>query len=120
MCLNNKDTHIKEIICEAIQDECIGHCNHPYCYKVDNIVDKLKQSKIIISPYSIGDTVYFITGIHNSLVKPAKVSEIYYGGENNFTFNVVTDNYVYFDLPLDEAYPTYEAAEKDLTKRRIR
>ena len=110
---------LEEVVCEAIQDDCIGHCNHPYCYKVNNIVTKLKQSNIIVSPYSIGDTVYFITGIHNSLVEPAKVSEIYYGGENNFTFNVVTDNCIYFDLPLDETYPTYEAAEKDLTKWRI-
>lgn len=37
---------LEEIICEAIQDDCIGHCNHPYCYKVTNIVAKLKENKI--------------------------------------------------------------------------
>lgn len=38
--------NLEEIICEAIQDDCIGHCNHPYCYKVNNIVAKLKENNV--------------------------------------------------------------------------
>ena len=31
-----------EIVCQAMQEkDCIGHCNYPPCYKVQNVVDEL-------------------------------------------------------------------------------
>lgn len=39
-------SNLEDIICEAIQDDCVRHCNHPYCYKVNNIVTKLKENNV--------------------------------------------------------------------------
>ena len=108
-------TKLEEIICEAIQDDCIGHCNHPYCYKVNNIVAKLKENKVIITPYSVGDTVYYISGIHGSLAKPARVEEIYYNG-CDFGLRLVSENNVYFDMPADKVYATEEDCLKHINK----
>jgi hypothetical protein len=101
---------LSEIICEAIQDDCIGHCNHPYCYKVNNIVDKLKENKVIITPYSVGDTVYYISG---RLAKPARVEEIYYNGYE-FALRLVSENNVYFDISAEEVYATKELCEQNI------
>lgn len=102
---------LEEIICEAIQDDCVGHCNHPYCHQVNNVVAKLKENNIILPPCGIGDTVYYITGIHGRLVKPAKVDEIIYNG-TDFTLSLVTDNNCYFDIASDRVHYTLEEAEK--------
>lgn len=104
-------SNLEEIICEAIQDDCIGHCNHPYCYKVTNIVNKLKENKVIITPCKVGDTVYYISGIHGRLVKPAKVDEIVYNG-TDFTLGLVSENNVYFDIPANRVHYTKESAEE--------
>lgn len=109
------DNELSEIICEAIQDDCIGYCNHPYCYKVTNIINKLKENKVIITPYSVGDTVYYITGIHGRLAKPARVEEIYYNG-SDFSLRLVSENNVYFDLPADKVYTTEENCLKHINK----
>ena len=101
---------LSEIICEAIQDDCIGHCNHPYCYKVNNIVAKLKENKIIITPHSVGDTVYYVSG---RLAKPAGVEEVYYNG-CDFALRVVSENNVYFDMTADEIYATKELCEQHI------
>lgn len=96
------EDRLSEIICEAIQDVCIGHCNHPYCYKVTNIVNKLKENKVIITPHSVGDNVYYIDG---RFAKPARVDEIYYNG-CDFSLRLVSENNVYFDMPADKVYAT--------------
>ena len=102
--------NLEEIICEAIQDDCIGHCNHPYCYKVNNIVSKLKENNVIITPYSVGDTVYYISG---RLAKPARVEEIYYNG-CDFSLRLVSENNVYFDMPADKVYATKYLCEQNI------
>ena len=107
------EDRLTQIICEAIQDDCIGHCNHPYCYKVNNIVAKLKENRVIITPYSVGDTVYYTAGIHGRLAKPARVDEIYYNG-CDFGFSLVSENNVYFDMPADKVYATEEACLKHI------
>lgn len=106
-------SNLEEVVCEAIQDECIGHCNHPYCNKVNNIVAKLKENNVIITPYSVGDTVYYITGIHGKLAKPARVEEIYYNG-CDFSLGLVSENNVYFDMPADKVYTTEENCLKNI------
>lgn len=30
-----------KVVCEALQGECVGHCNHPPCMKVESIADSL-------------------------------------------------------------------------------
>ena len=32
---------LMEIVCDALEDGCVGHCNHPHCNKVKNIADNL-------------------------------------------------------------------------------
>lgn len=40
-----------ELICESIQtDECIGHCNHPYCGKCEHLADHLLANGVIVPP----------------------------------------------------------------------
>ena len=106
-----KDT-LKEIVCESIQeDECIGHCNYPHCYKVNAVVDNLIKHNIILAPCKVGDTVYYISSIHGRLVKPAKVEEIVYNG-TDFTLGLVSENNVYFDMPAERVHYTKESAEE--------
>ena len=116
MSMNNEETQLKEIICESIQDECIGHCNHPYCYKVDNIYNALTKKHFCLLPCSINDTVYFIGGIHNTLVKSAKVTEITMG-DCQIVLHLCSENGVYFDMPSDEVYYKKEHAENYLRGR---
>ena len=107
--MNNK---LSEIICEAIRSSCL--CNHrEYCTQVNNIVAKLKENKVIITPYSVGDTVYYIAGIHGRLAKPARVDEIYYNG-CDFGLGLVSENNVYFDMPADKVYATKELCEQKI------
>lgn len=38
-----------EIVCEALQnDNCIGCCNHGYCFNVRNVVDDLIENGVIV------------------------------------------------------------------------
>lgn len=106
---------LSEIICEAIRGSCL--CNHKeYCTQVNNLVAKLAQNKkIIILPYSVGDTVYYIAGIHGRLAKPARVDEIYYNG-CDFGLRLVSENNVYFDMPADKVYATEEDCLKHINK----
>lgn len=106
---------LEELICETIQDGCISHCNHPYCCTVNNIVTKLKENKVIITPYSVGDTVYYISGIHGKLAKPARVDEIYYNG-CDFGLGLVSENNVYFNMPADKVYATEKDCLKHINK----
>lgn len=108
-----RDT-LKEIICEAIQEEdCIAHCNYPHCHKVNSVVDNLIKHNVIIAPCSVGDTVYYISGIHRRLAKPARVDEIYYNG-CDFALGLVSENNVYFDMSAKEVYATKELCEQDI------
>ncbi len=71
------------------------------------------KSKIIELPCKFGDTVYYIGGIHNTLIKSAKVEEIYYNGDS-FAFRLCSENDLYFDVQQEEIYFTCEEAEKTL------
>lgn len=103
---------LQDIICEVIQDGgCIGHCNHPPCYKVKQLAEALIKNGVIVPPCNVGDTVYYIGGIHNTLVKPARVDEIYFNG-GDFGLGLVTENNVYFDMPANEVYLTKNAAKE--------
>ena len=76
----------------------------------------LNNEKVIITPYSVGDTVYYITGIHDRLAKPARVEEIYYNG-CEFGLRLVSENNVYFDLPADKVYATEELCEQSIGEK---
>lgn len=76
------------------------------------LADHLLANGVIVPPVKIGDTVYYITGIHNTLVKGAKVKEIYIG-ESGFAYHLCT-GYDYFTLQQDEIFLTREEAERAL------
>ena len=80
-----------------------------------NLAEADKEGRCVMLPCKVGDTVYFITGIYNTLIKPAKVEEIYVG-DGVFTLGVSTD-FTTFTLQESEYYLSYEAAEAALKER---
>ena len=83
-------------------------------HKAESIADDLLDKGVVVPPCKVGDTVWYITGIHNTLVKGAKVEEIYYG-EAEFAFRLCHD-YTYFTLKEVDVFPTKEEAEKALKR----
>lgn len=92
---------------ELIQQGAKGHTLMP----TESIVDYLLENGVIVPPSKIGDTVYYIGGIHGKLIKPARVDEIYFNG-CAFGLGLVSENNVYFDMPADKVYFTKKAAEE--------
>ena len=76
-------------------------------------MDNLIKHNVILAPYAVGDTVYYISGIHGRLAKPARVDEIYYNG-CYFGLGLVSENNVYFDMPADKVYATKELCEQHI------
>jgi hypothetical protein len=38
----NVKNSLMKLLCEALQtDDCVGHCNHSYCGRVENTADHL-------------------------------------------------------------------------------
>lgn len=73
-----------------------------------------REGRCVMLPCKVGDTVYFITGTYNSLVKPAKVEEIYIG-DGSIALGVSTD-FTTFTLQESEWHLTREEAEAALAK----
>ena len=89
-------------------------------YQSRNDVEKVchnfkDKTQLVELPCKVGDTVYYITGIYNTLVGSAKIEEIYYNGDE-FAYRVYSDNGIYFDAQAKEIYFTREEAEKALER----
>ena len=80
-------------------------------YKLQHYEDLEEQGRLIELPCKVGDTVYYITGIHNTLIKSAKVEEVYFG--DVFAVHVSTKN-TSFTLVEREFFLTKEEAEAKL------
>lgn len=76
------------------------------------LADYLIENGVIVPPCKVGDTVYYITGIHNTLVSGAKVTGIYYDN-NDFVYYVCVGR-LHFTLQQSETYFTREEAERAL------
>lgn len=88
---------------------CILNCTRPdLC---DNFIDR---SEWVNLPCKVGDTVWYITGIHNTLIKSAKIEELHIDETGISYIGVRTDNNIYFETNTNEFYSTPEAAEKAL------
>ena len=74
-----------------------------------------RDGRCVVVPCKLGDTVYFITGTYNSLVKPAKVEEIYIG-DGSIALGVSTD-FTTFTLQESEWHLTRAEAEAALKAR---
>lgn len=71
----------------------------------------IDEKHVIVAPCAVGDTVYYISGIHGKLVKPARVDEIYFNGID-LGLGLVSENNIYFDIPVDKIYFDKEKAEE--------
>lgn len=98
--------------------ELIGKAIHQHTKKGikmplnEYIAECLMSKGVIVPPCSIGDTVFYITGIHNTLIKEAKVEEIYWG-DGGFAFHVCS-GYVYFDIQEEDVFYSRESAEQSI------
>lgn len=78
------------------------------------IADYLLENGVVALPCKVGDVVYFIGGIHNSLVKSAIVEEIIINDSGVRDLLVTSDNCVTFERAIDAFYFTREEAERAL------
>ena len=39
---------LTNIVCEAMEDGCIGHCNHPPCFQVERVVNALIANGVTV------------------------------------------------------------------------
>lgn len=111
----------KEIIRNTDGVECSNfctNCGRADCEHISKVLRKLahyedleEQGGLIELPCKVGDTVYYITGIHNTLIKSVKVEEVYFG--NVFAVHVSTQN-TSFTLVEGEFFITKEEAEAKL------
>lgn len=79
--------------------------------KLTHYKDLEEQGRLIELPCAVGDTVYYISGIHNTLIKSAKVEEVYYNGD---AFALHVYGLTYFTLQDDEFFLIKEEAEAKL------
>ena len=42
-----KTEKLTDLICHAMEDGCIGHCNHPPCYEVESVVNRLIANDVV-------------------------------------------------------------------------
>lgn len=78
------------------------------------IADYLIENGVIVLPCKVGDTVYYLGGIHKSLVKSATVEEIIAGSNGVSDLLVNSENGVTFENSVDVFYFTREEAEQAL------
>lgn len=72
---------------------------------------------MIVPPCKVGDMVYYLGGIHKSLVKSATVEEIIAGSNGVSDLLVNSENGVTFEDSVDVFYFTREEAEQALKRR---
>lgn len=48
--MDDKEKLVK-IVCEAMEDECIGHCNHPPCFHVERVVNALLENGVTVQEW---------------------------------------------------------------------
>ncbi len=84
---------------------------------VEEIANYLLANGVIVTKYKVGDRVWYITGIHGTIVKPAIVDEIIINC-NGVSDLFVTSDTASFENSVDIFYPTKEEAERALAERK--
>ena len=115
---------MRERLIELLSDAEREHLNYEMANKFypfddykchsEYIADYLLENGVVALPCKVGDVVYFIGGIHNSLVKSAIVEEIIINDSGVRDLLVTSDNCVTFERAIDAFYFTREEAEKAL------
>lgn len=80
------------------------------------IADHLLANGVIVPKYNVGDTVWYITGIHRTIVKSAIVEEIIINC-NGVSDLFVTSDTGSFENSVDIFYTSKEEAENALKER---
>lgn len=104
---------MREKLIAIIKDSLFKHIDKS-CNLAENIADDLLENGVVALPCKVGDVVYFIGGIHNSLVKSAIVEEIIINDSGVRDLLVTSDNCVTFERAIDAFYFTREETEKAL------
>lgn len=94
-------------------ESCSGYGKGAQCMN-HHIADHLLANGVIVPPCKVGDTVYYIGGIHNSLVKSAIVEEIIMNSNGVSDLLVISENNVVFENSIKIFYFTKEEAERAL------
>lgn len=81
---------------------------------IPGVADYLLANGVIVPPCKVGDMVYYIGGIHNSLVKSAIVDEIIMNSNGVSDLLVTSENNVTFENSIEIFYFTKEEAEQAL------
>lgn len=90
----------------------LGFCRFR-CTKPESCDNFKSKSKLIVLPCSVGDTVWYITGIRHNLIKPAKIEEIIIGKDGIKDLYVQGDS-CSFENSFDIFYTTEEEARRAL------
>lgn len=101
-----------------VMERCGCHYNDVEKY-INELTDYLLKNGVIVPPCKVGDTVWYITGIHHTLIKSAIVEEIIVNREGVSDLLVTSGN-ITFENSIDIFYFTREEAKKSLEKRRRR
>ena len=78
------------------------------------IADHLIENGVIVPPCKVGNTVYYIGGIHRRLIKSATVVEIILNSDGVRDLFVNSEDGVSFENSLDTFFFTKEEAEQAL------
>ena len=82
--------------------------------RLKEMVEADKEGKCVVMPCKPGDTVYYIGGLYNTLIKPVTVEEVYVG-DGVFSIGV-SSGFTIFTLQESEWYKTEKEAESALEK----
>ena len=104
-----RQSHCVEIW-DYYNDKPISPC--PY----EQLADYLLANGVIVPKFNVGDTVWYITGIHLTIVKSAIVEEIIINC-NGVSDLFVTSDTGSFENSVDIFYKTKEQAEQVLKER---
>lgn len=94
--------------------ECLHYnvCTFGKCDIISGCPFYKDRSEWVHLPYKLGETVWFITGIHNSLIKDAKVENFSVDELGVSYIGVRTADDIYFKRDTNEFYSSIEEAEK--------
>ena len=81
------------------------------------LADYLLRNGVIVPPCKVGDTVYYLGGLYNRIIKSATVEEIICNSIGVSDLLVTSVNGVTFENSIDIFYFTKEAAENALKER---
>lgn len=103
----------RERLIELIQS-AVGGCARHWA---EVIADYLLAHGVIVPPCKVGDTVYYLGGLYNSLIRSATVEEIIANSNGVSDLLVNSENGVTFENSIDIFYFTREEAEAALAER---